>query len=105
MASLKLASASISLADRGVSRRANSPSERTYRLSSPLVTQSRSAATYSSPSMTSGLPPNTSVRLVVHAGSAGGTKPPRSSEGDDRTEEHTSQLPSPLQLLFPLFLL
>src|SRR6266849_9592679 len=79
MASLKLASASISSAERDFTRRANSPSERTYRLSSPLVTQSRSAATYSSPSMTSGLPPNTSVRLVVHAGSAGRTIRPRSS--------------------------
>jgi hypothetical protein len=78
-ASLKLASASMSAADRGLTRRANSSSDSTYALRSPFATQSFSAATYSPPSMTSGLPPIVSVRLVVHAGSAGRTTRPRSS--------------------------
>jgi hypothetical protein len=57
-ASLNAASASISAADRGVTRRANSSSDIAYRMPSPFVTQSRNAATYASPWMTSPLPPH-----------------------------------------------
>ena len=75
----KLASASISADERGLTRRANSSSERTNLLASPLATQSRRAVRYAVPSVTMLFPPTFSLESVVQAGSAGRTTRPFSS--------------------------